>query len=220
MNPSPVSGPILICFAVKEEAAFFRPGQGTSASVEMLLTGMGKKNAEKTFQQKIEATRPSLVLSSGFAGGLNPALSVGDVIFEEDSAANLSAALATLGAIPARFYCADRVAVTAEEKQKFRQETGCDAVEMESSVIRQICRDRKIPSATLRVISDAAGDDLILDFNQLMTREWKIDYFKLAWAILRQPAKIPGLIALQRQTAGAARKLGGVLEGLLRLRGN
>lgn len=220
MNPPSVSGPILVCFAVREEAAFFRPAPGNSFHTEVLLTGMGKKNAEKTFEEKIKTIRPSLVLSSGFAGGLNPALSVGDVVFEEDCAAHLSAALPALGAIPARFYCANRVAVTAEEKQKLRQETGCDAVEMESSVIRQICRDRQIPNATLRVISDAAGDDLILDFNALMTREWKIDYFKLARVILRNPAKVPGLISFQRQTAQAARKLGSVLDNLLRLRGN
>ena len=86
---------------------------------------------------------------------------------------------------------------------------------MESSVIRNLCREWKIPSATIRVISDSAQDDLPLDFNALMTSEDQIDYGRLARAILVSPRKIPQLIAFQRQTVMAARELGRVLNELL-----
>ena len=91
-------------------------------------------------------------------------------------------------------------------------------MEMESSVIRNLCREWKIPSATVRVISDTAHDDLPLDFNALMTSDDRIHYGKLALAVLAAPRKISQLIAFQRQTMTAARELGRVLNELLSAR--
>ena len=54
--------------------------------------------------------------------------------------------LEKLGALPARFYCHRRVAITAAEKRALWQQSGADAVEMESSVIRTICREFRIPA--------------------------------------------------------------------------
>lgn len=88
-------------------------------------------------------------------------------------------------------------------------------MEMESSVIRNLCHEWKIPSATIRVISDTAHDDLPLDFNALMTSDERIHYGKLALAILSSPRKIPQLMAFQRQTMTAAKELGRVLNELL-----
>jgi len=134
----------------------------------------------------------------------------------QDFDAGFSADLEELGAAPARFYCHRRVAITTEEKAALWKETGADAVEMESSVIRTICKEFRIPSATVRVISDDANQDLPLDFNALMTSEDRINYLKLFGAVLSRPARISKLIAFQQQTIGAARKLGAVLEELLR----
>ena len=89
---------------------------------------------------------------------------------------------------------------------------------MESSVIRNLCHELKIPSATIRVISDTANDDLPLDFNALMTSDERIHYGKLALAIMRSPRKISQLINFQRQTMTAARELGRVLNELFSAR--
>jgi hypothetical protein len=123
-----------------------------------------------------------------------------------------------LGAISARFHCARRVAITSQEKRGLWETTAADAVEMESSVIRTLCREWKIPSATVRVISDTAFDDLPLDFNALMTSDDRIHYGKLALAVLCSPRRIPQLLAFQRQTLTAARELGRVLNELMSMR--
>ena len=90
--------------------------------------------------------------------------------------------------------------------------TGADAVEMESEIIRAICRAHSIPSATIRVISDAANENLPVDFNVFMTSEQKLNYAKLVLSLLTSPAKIPAMLRLQRQTQLAARNLAGVLS--------
>ena len=137
------------------------------------------------------------------------------VVYEQDFDAGFGPELEDLGAVPAKFYCHRRVAITASEKTALWRETGADAVEMESSVIRTICREFRIPSATIRVISDDARQDLPLDFNALMTSEDRINNLKLLGAVLGRPGRIPRLIEFQQQTVGAARKLGVVLEELL-----
>jgi adenosylhomocysteine nucleosidase len=208
----------LVCFAVKEEAAFFRPDRQSEDPVQVWITGMGRRNAAEGIRQAVAAVAPEHVLTCGFAGGLNPALSLGTIVFDEDFDAGLSSRLLELGAISARFHCSKRVAVTAAEKQVLWETTGADAVEMESSVIRTICRELRIPSATIRVISDTAHDDLPLDFNTLMTSGDRVNYSRLAWTLVKSPQKIPQLLAFQRQTVTAARRLGEVLGELLKRR--
>lgn len=230
-RPNPARGPVggvakepvafLVCFAVKEEAKFFFPQQSRAGAIQAWVTGMGRMNAAESLREAVAAVEPERVLTCGFAGGLNPALALGTVLFDHDFDAGVAEALAELGALPAKFHCSKRVAITAEEKRALWESTGADAVEMESSVIRNLCREWKIPSATIRVISDTAHDDLPLDFNALMTSDDRIHYGKLAMAILASPRKIPQLIAFQRQTVTAARELGRVLKELFsaRLRG-
>src|SRR5664280_1543330 len=98
----------LICFALKEEAAPFRKiaagnAATAQAGISILLTGIGRQNAEKSLREFLNSCRsrgdetqikkeletphvvsyePNLVLTCGFAGGLNPDLKLGDVVFE------------------------------------------------------------------------------------------------------------------------------------------
>ena len=123
--------------------------------------------------------------------------------------------LTSAGARPVKFHCADRIATTVAEKAELRQSTGADVVEMESAVIGAICREHNLAYATVRVISDAADEDLPLDFNLLSKPDRSVDYGRLAWAVAKSPGKIRGLRRLQRQTQFAANQLAGVLTKII-----
>ena len=223
LSPKPVD--LLVCFAVKEEARFFMDGMVYRSDdatpnpqrplYQVWMTGMGRRNAVEGIRQAIELVKPKRVITSGFAGGLNPKLNFGTIVYEEDFNAGFGPQLEQAGAVRATFHCHRRVAITAAEKAALWQSTGADVVEMESSVIRNICRERKIPGATIRVISDDAGQDLPLDFNALMTPEDRIHYPKLIWAVLSRPGRIGRLMSFQQQTMEASRRLGAALAGLL-----
>ena len=86
---------------------------------------------------------------------------------------------------------------------------------MESGVIREICQSKSIPSATVRVISDGAGDDLPLDFNQLMNADHTMNFIKLAGALIKAPLKIPKLIHFSGKVKFAAKELGRTLNDAL-----
>jgi len=154
-------------------------------------------------------------LTCGFAGGLNPALRTGTVLFSADLHFPWSDGLTAAGCRPGRFHCAEKVIGSAAEKRKIWQATGADAVEMESEAIRSLARARDIPSATVRVISDAADEDLPLDFNKLLNAEGRLPIGKLFCSLLGQPSSLLGLWRLRRQTRLAARRLAAVLHPLL-----
>ena len=207
MPPSPFT---LFCFAVKEEAAPFKNASASRPDIQILLTGMGQRNAEKSIGAKLSNEKPTLVLTAGFAGALNPDLSLGTVLFSCDEA-HLQPRLLAAGALPARFHCANRVASTATEKRQLLETTHADAVEMESQIISNICREHQIPCATIRVILDTASEDLPLDFNFLMTADQEMDYRKLAFSLAKSPSKIAALLRLQKQSKAAAESLASVL---------
>src|ERR1041385_1037185 len=157
MHVHPMPSPdILVCFAVKEEARPFERIRSARPRARILVTGMGKQNAEKAVKEAIELVRPSLVLTCGFAGALNPKLSRGTIVFE-GADAGLESALLAAGAVNAKFHCADRVAVTMGEKFALRESTGADVVEMESQIVGSVCKAAGIPCATVRVILDEAN---------------------------------------------------------------
>lgn len=212
MSPSGLS---LVCFAVKEEAKAFVRLTKSRSDTKTLITGMGLRNAQKSLRAALAQIEPGLVLTCGFSGGLKPDILPGTVLFEAGADPELTAALTTAGAQPARFYCATRVATTVAEKRTLRERTGADAVEMESQFLRAICQECGVASATVRVILDSAQEDLPLDFNKLMNQEQEIDSWKLAKTLLGSPNKVPALIRFQKQTQAAAERLAVVLQAAL-----
>jgi len=242
---------LLVCFALKEEAAPFHKIAAGRPGVFTLITGIGRQNAERSLREFLKNHRrrgdetqikekletpdvvsyaPDLVLTCGFAGGLNPELKLGDVVFEIPSSScrrepaqteseNQSEPtyigchdkLVAAGAKPANIFCADHIAITIAEKKQLRDKTSADAVEMESAAIHAVCAERGIACATVRVISDTAGEDLPLDFNALAKSDQNLDFGKLAWAIAKSPGKIGALMELQKKTKFAAEQLAGIL---------
>lgn len=206
--------PILVCFAVKEEAEMFQKILVSRPRAVVLLTGMGKKNAEDSMRKALRQVRPALVLSCGFAGGLSPLLPSETIVFD-GADPEMEATLLSLGGFGIRFHCADRVAVTALEKRALRKSTGADAVEMESASIGAVCNEAGIPFATVRVILDAAEEDLPLDFNRLMTAKQEMNYLKLAGALAKSPGKIGELKKFQKRCQSAALKLAATLVRII-----
>jgi len=202
----------LVCFAVKEEAIYFKRWAVAHPEIEILLTGMGRQNAEKTVEAALAHRRPRRLITAGFAGGLSPDLARGTVVYQADEATGLFEGLRAAGARPARIHCVSSVIQTAEQKQALRTSTGADAVDMESRFICDLCRKHNVPSATVRVILDTAKEDLVLDFNQIMTPDLRINPTKLAVHLIKSPAKIPALVRLQKQSSACARRLAEVLS--------
>lgn len=201
---------------MEAEAAPFRRRVKGLRNLGILITGIGPNNARRFIAAYLEGKNsPRLLLSCGYAGGLSPRFAVGDLLFDAEPDFELAEKLLVLGARPARFFCSERMLILAEEKKRAFLAQGADAVEMESGVLREACRKAKIPSATIRVVSDRADEDLPLDFNRLSKADSSVNPAKVAAAALRKPRSLPKLMKLHRQSKRAAAILGEALFSLL-----
>ena len=203
-------GPLL-CFAVPEAAAALP----RHIRDRVLFTGIGTENARRALQSISLKQRPEMILTSGFAGGLNPQLPLGTVVWEAEKDFPLIDALRNSSGHPGTFHCTNKVAITADDKARLWRETKCDCVEMESGVIRKLAREEGIPAATMRVISDAAEEDLPLDFNRLWTPDLRLSYSKLIFAFLRRPSRIKALFQFRQRLRKASKSLAAALLPLL-----
>jgi nucleoside phosphorylase len=148
-----------------------------------------------------------MIISAGFAGGLNPAIKTGEVLIERAQNQSFSPTFSSCDAINGTFLCVERIADKAKEKRQLWKDSNKDAVEMESGVIHKIAHENHIPCLTIRVISDAADEDLPIDFNRLMTADMRIHFPKLLWTLARQPSTIPKLIRFNKNIQRSALNL-------------
>jgi len=195
----------LVTFAVPEEAGPFR--RFRLRDVRVFVTGMGAEAARRGIRAAFASGTPDLVITAGFCGGLDPALKRGTVVVDKCSDPSLLEVAERVGIRPAAFHFSDRIAVNADEKARLAEQTGKAVVEMESGVIAETCRERGIPVATIRVISDQSDEDLPLDFNKLMTRRGGVHLGRLAVELARRPGVIRRLMRLRKETRQAAANL-------------
>jgi uridine phosphorylase len=206
---------VWVTFALRDEACPFQKRNSGREGVLGFVTGMGRANARRAVVARLEKERPLFVISSGFAGALDPQLRLGDVVVEAGDAFPFREDLLGLRAKPVAFTCEDRIAVTAGEKADLRRRTGAGAVEMESGAIAEACKEWGVPMATVRVISDESGEDLPLDFNRFMKADQTLALGSILRAVAGSPRLIPRLLALQRRTRLAALQLAVFLERFL-----
>lgn len=163
---------ILVTFAVPQESRDFvarlhhggtlGPAEVGNLGLEevgVIHTGMGAAAARMMLERALTELHPRLVIGAGFAGGLDPALEVGQLIFAE----NLSTAPRPAGSVrPVRVVSVDHALDTPEAKARLRADTGADAVDLESAALAKACAAHHTPLLVLRIVSDSATDSLPL----------------------------------------------------------
>jgi adenosylhomocysteine nucleosidase len=185
---------ILVTFAVAEEARPFQAKLSPDQHVDTLLTGIGPDQARRTLLARLRDPAPRLLITAGFAGALDPALRSGDLVY---------------------VHCSQEVLITPEAKREARVATAADAVEMESGIIQELCRERRIPCAIVRVISDTADERLPLDFNACVKADGRLLWGALARHCILHPTALAGLLRLRATARSAANRLAGVLLRLI-----
>jgi adenosylhomocysteine nucleosidase len=184
--------PVVVTFARSEESGAFRRKLGglkkwrcgplpawrgiiDETEVTVVHTGIGPAAAERVIREVIQREKPCKVISAGFAGGLDPALRVGDTLVSESASAILSRE------IPLE---------TPEQKAAAFRETGARLVDMETAVIAAACTAAGIPFVAVRAVSDSADEPLPVPFQFWFdVARQRPRPFALVGFLLRRPSR-------------------------------
>lgn len=193
---------------------FVRLGELNGKRVALVANGPGTKLASIALDVVNERERMDGLISTGFCGGLSPALAPCD-IFVATEVIDVGAASLPVSHRPfktGRLISTDRVVSTAEEKSELAK-SGADAVDMEAGAVGQRAKRHPIPFFAVRVVTDTASENFPLDFNQMRDANGRFSRWKIVLASLRRSSTvIPALIKLNRRTKRAAAALGDFLD--------
>ena len=159
-------------------------------NVLVLHTGVGAAAARRTLAHYWEMRetyggRWDVLITAGFAGGLDPSLPAGAVVLGGSDPARLERAREILGkrAHVGGLATTFEPVETVEAKAAFFRETGALAVDMETEAVAAFCRESGVPWLAVRAISDPAGlpfpvpYDACFDAATQQARPWELFQF-------------------------------------------
>jgi adenosylhomocysteine nucleosidase len=220
----PPSASVLIVCGLKREAA--------------ILKGLGRTtlcgDASTLRLRLAEATRlrPSLVVSWGLCGALDPRFRPGDLILgaevvsdegavraDEAVTSSLAQRLRSAGArvVIERLAASDGPVLSAAAKAELRRATGAAGVDMESLIAGQFALEQRTPFAILRAVADPAERDLPSLVLRAVDSDGGVDAAAIIKELIRSPSQFAGLRALAADSGAAFRALKrcrGLLPGL------
>lgn len=252
-----MSAHILILAAVNEEIAGIKQRmtinqkmvmghatcwEGTWEGYAILLmrTGIGRVRAVRALQAVLEKYQVVLTLSIGFAGGLDEALSLGDLVLadtvlELEPAGPGAQATATEYALDSGLVnqamllscpegatlhrgglvTVDTAVTQPEDKRALGERFKASAVDMETSALVKQSREKDLPLVSIRAISDTVDQELA-DLGHLVKDDGEVDMAKASWHILTHPTDLPKALSLKSQCQQAEANLTQFVSGYLK----
>ena len=200
----------------------------------LVTTGMGKKKTILATEYVLNNYPVSLIISTGFAGGLNNKTTRGDIVVHSDlinenrtgeesvtdtslysdsSLVSVAKRLLINGKYPyliGKGITVNHAQTTHESKYKLGVSYLADVVDMESYWIGQTANEKRVPFIVIRTVLDALNDDLSV-LNSIMSEEKFVPSKAIAYFI-----KHLSQIIYVSKLLDDARKMGKVMAGFIR----
>jgi len=200
------------------------------------VTGDGMWNAERRADAVIARAAPSVVIVAGVAGGLSAELDALDCVVAESVAREsgqvfradedtVARATASAGAQAGTVLTAERLACSVADKRSLLEriaELGLAVhpalVDMESAAIVGVAEARAVPWTVIRVVSDAAGDELPAFLRDCYDPSGGVDRKLVARQAMLSPGSVPVLLKLANRVKQGSQRLAETLERVLAAR--
>jgi adenosylhomocysteine nucleosidase len=214
-EPRELSGILRRCGRVKSldwPVRFARSAELNGQRLLMVAHGPGRLAAEAV-DEALHREKVQAVVSTGFCGGLDASLEVGEV-FVACRIANGSRSYEAAQPAAGRKFrsgalvSTGRVVGTVAEKERLRA-GGASVVEMEAAGVAGRAEVSGLPFYCVRAVMDPACEGFLLDFDGLRDRDGRFSRMRILRAALSRPwVALPELIRLERQGRIAAKALG------------
>lgn len=231
--------PIVKSFGLKRSHENKREFHGffKAQDIRLVVTGMGRKNTQKSCAVYLISPFPDFVFSCGYAGGLSRDLYAGDIVLSEELMVWEKGPLmhspkriflksqwpgleGRLKGLDLRIHIGPslttpKVIDRAEEKEKMGKQFHALSVDMEAGFIAEVTAHHGIPFFNLRVISDSSREDVKIDFSPWLTKEGKVRSWPVLMEIFKHPSKIPYLWKIALSAKKSSSRLAQVLKKLM-----
>jgi adenosylhomocysteine nucleosidase len=184
----------------------------------LVCGGVGAEAARRATEAVIFLYAPTLIYSAGFAGALDRALKVGDILEPRqvinfaDSSRVETERLATTSNEKILITC-NAVADPAQ-KRTLRESYSADAVDMEAAPVARAAEVRGIPFAAIKVISDEV-DFTFPSMERFVDPSGQFSETQFAFYAAIRPWLWTGLVQLARNSNRASRALCARLEQVI-----
>jgi len=197
-------------------------GQVHGRSVVIFHTGVGEKSCRARIEKVLGQEQFKYLISTGFAGALDPELLVGDWLLAENFSSAELLGSARLDLADPRL-CVGKLATvpvvidSKSERDRWAAESGAAAVDMETEFIAAACTASGIPMLSLRVVSDTPTEPFPAPPGVLFDLEkQETNFGRLALYLVTHPVALMRLNAFRRRIGLARQSLTSALDKLLR----
>lgn len=209
-------------------------GEWQGREVLLVRSGMGMGRAGASLAAVCERFSPKLIISIGYAGGLDPALNSGDLLIAErvlglsgggpvnfDGARSIAVEALAQGLVdqalllPApqgaavhrgALLTVDDPILKPEQKIAAGKLYSAQAVDMETLALARLARENGIHFLSIRAISDTADQEL-MDLSGLVDESGEVSKFKAGWHVVTHPGSMKGMLALGQAAKKATANL-------------
>lgn len=161
---------LLIGCALSKEIEILR--ENLALECEYLGTGMGARRTEAALNERLLSRKPALLIFTGTAGQLDPALEMGSVVFPEawcfQEGAHFSAHLPLVDALRRRGWpisghglTVPYPVVSKQTRLELYRKLGARACDMEAAAALKVSSSFGVPCLAPKVISDTSGAALV-----------------------------------------------------------
>lgn len=200
----------------KSAASTVVEGEFDGKVVAVIYSGVGRSAARDATRLLIAGHRPNLIVSAGFAGGLDPDLTRGQVVVPREvvdvdgnrfPVEPIDPESIPTQSPPIRLLTVDAIARTPADKSKLRADFNADLIDMETSAVAAVCGDQGKRFFSIRVVGDDSAAELPAEVATMLNRSTSYQIGAAFRAIVRRPSAVKDFWTLHAHAIEASDQL-------------